>query len=112
MDNFNKHQLPLLTTPSLISPVRQKNNITQIRLRLHIPQRYQQEPVIYQLIYTHNLVVNISKAMLGKNTDGHGYFDLELQGTPLQICNGLTYLESLNLTIKGKPNTDGDSWYC
>lgn len=94
----------------MISPVLQKNNLTKIRLRLHIPQCYQQEPVISRLISAHGLVVNITKAMLVENTDEHNCFDLELQGTLPQISSGLTYLESLNLTIKGKPNADGDSW--
>jgi hypothetical protein len=112
MTTFNKHQLAVETRPFLISPVWQKNNLTKVRLRLHIPQCYQQEPVISRLISAHGLVVNITKAMLAENTDGHGCFDLELQGTPSQISSGMTYLESLNLTIKGKPNADGDGWYC
>lgn len=112
MNNFNKHQLALEIRPSLIYPGLQKSNLTKVRLRLDIPQCYQQEPVIFRLISAHNLVVNITKAILGENTDGYGCFDLELQGTPSQISSGLTYLESLNLTIKGKPNADGDSWYC
>ena len=109
---FNKYQLAVETRPSLISPGLQKNNLTKVRLRLHIPQSSQQEPVIYRLISAYSLVVNITKAIVGENTDGHNCFDLELQGTPSQISSGLTYLESLNLTIKGKPNADGDSWYC
>lgn len=112
MTSFNKYQLALLTRPSSISPVLQKNNLTKVRLRLHIPQCYQQEPVISRLISAHGLVVNITKAMLAENIDGYGCFDIELQGTPPQISSGLTYLESLNLTIKGKPNADGDGWYC
>ncbi|MBW4607604.1 MAG: NIL domain-containing protein [Hassallia sp. WJT32-NPBG1] len=112
MKIFNKYQLSLQTRPSLISPALQKNNLTKVRLRLHIPQCYQQEPVISRLISAHGLVVNITKAIVEEHTDGHGSFDLELQGTPPQISSGLTYLESLNLTIKGKPNADGDGWYC
>ena len=112
MKIFNKYQLSLQTRPSLISPALQKNNLTKVRLRLYIPQCYQQEPVISRLISAHGLVVNITKAIVEEHTDRHGYFDLELQGTPPQISSGLTYLESLNLTIKGKPNADGDSWYC
>ena len=111
MTGLNKHQLTVRTKLSPVSPVFQKSSVTQVRLRLHIPQCYQREPVISQLISAHGLVVNITKAMLGENTGGHGCFDLELQGTPSQISSGLTYLESLNLTIKGKPNADGDGWY-
>jgi L-aspartate semialdehyde sulfurtransferase ferredoxin len=89
-----------------------KNTTTKIRLRLQIPQRYQQEPVISRLIATYGLVVNITGAMLGKHTDGEGRFDIEIDGTIAQIWRGLAYLESLNLKIFGKPNSDGDSWYC
>ncbi|MBD0261538.1 MAG: NIL domain-containing protein [Tolypothrix sp. Co-bin9] len=112
MTIFNKYQLAIETRPSVISPALQKNNLTKVRLRLHIPQSYQQEPVISRLISAHGLIINITKAIVGENTDGYGCFDLELQGTPPQISSGLTYLESLNLTIKGKPNVDGDGWYC
>jgi len=83
-----------------------------MRLRLHIPPRYQQEPVISRLIAIHGLVVNITGAMLGKHTNGEGRFDLEIRGTVPQIRHALAYLESLNLKIVGKPNADGDSWYC
>lgn len=37
--------------------------------------------------------------------------DLELTGSIAQVQSGLTYLESLNLRLEGRPNPDGDSWY-
>jgi L-aspartate semialdehyde sulfurtransferase ferredoxin len=86
--------------------------VTQIRVRLLIPQYYRQEPVISQLISAYSLVVNITAAMLRENTSKEGCFDLELKGTPPQISSGLTYLESLNLKIVGKANTFGDGWHC
>jgi L-aspartate semialdehyde sulfurtransferase ferredoxin len=86
--------------------------VTQIRVRLLIPQYYYQEPVISQLISAHSLVVNITAAMLGENTGKEGCFDLELKGTLPQISSGLTYLESLNLKIVGKANAFGDGWHC
>lgn len=89
-----------------------ESSVNQIRLRVHIPPSYQQEPVIYRLIYDYGLVVNITGAMLGKNTAEQGYFDLELRGKLQQISKGLSYLESLNLKIVGKPNAAGDSWHC
>lgn len=96
----------------MIAPAFQSSNITKIRLRLHIPGHYQQEPVISRLIAIHGLIVNITGAMLGKQTNGEGRFDLELRGTVPQIRHGLAYLESLNLKIVGKPNTEGDGWSC
>ena len=96
---------------SLVSSVSEKSQVTQIRLRIHIPISYLQAPVISQLISTYGLVVNITKAMLQPNTDQEGCFDIELRGTVPQISRGLAYLESLNLRIVGKPNADGDSWF-
>ncbi|MDZ8091813.1 MAG: NIL domain-containing protein [Nostoc sp. DedQUE05] len=93
---------------SLLSSVSEKSQVTQIRLRIHIPKCYLQAPVISQLISTYGLVVNITKAVLQQNTEG--CFDIELRGTVPQISSGLAYLESLNLRIVGKPNADGDSW--
>ncbi|WP_017318652.1 NIL domain-containing protein [Mastigocladopsis repens] len=95
----------------MVTPLFKSSNTTKIRLRLHIPQCYQQEPVISRLIATHGLVVNITGAMLGKHTNGEGRFDIEIGGTVPQISRGLAYLESLNLKIVGKPNSDGDGWY-
>lgn len=96
---------------SLISSVYKKSQVTQIRLRIHIPKCYLQAPVISQLISTYGLVVNITKAMLQPNADAEGCFDIELQKTVPQISSDLAYLESLNLRIVGKPNADGDSWF-
>lgn len=96
----------------MIGSTFQSSKSTKIRLRLHIPGHYQQEPVISRLIAIHGLVVNITGAMLGKQTNGEGRFDLELRGTVPQIRHGLAYLESLNLKIVGKPNTEGDGWSC
>lgn len=84
---------------------------TKIRLRVNLPQKYQQEPVISRLIANYGLLVNITGAMLGLETGGQGWFDLELRGTPNQIQTGLAYLQELELKIWGKPNPDGDGWH-
>lgn len=112
MSSLNKFQPKHPARLSLVPSAYEKSQITQIRLHLHIPKSYIQEPVISQLISVHGLIVNITKAMLGSNTNGEGYFDLVLKGTITQISSGLAYLESLNIKIEGKPNTDGDGWYC
>ncbi len=112
MAALNNRQSNSQTRLSLVSSVSTKSQITQIRLRIYIPKCYLQVPVISQLISSYGLVVNIIKAMLQPNTDKEGYFDIELQGTVAQISSGLAYLESLNLRIVGKPNADGDGWFC
>ncbi|MBD2432754.1 MULTISPECIES: NIL domain-containing protein [Fischerella] len=96
----------------ILSNFSKHSNATQIRLRLYIPACYQHQPVISQLISKYNLVVNITGASLGKNTGYEGYFDIQIRGDISQISSGLSYLESLNLKIVGKPNVDGDSWFC
>lgn len=85
---------------------------TQIRLRVGIPKTYHQEPVISRLTADYELLVNITGAMLGSDTSGQGWFDLELRGTPTQIQSGLAYLQELKLKIWGRPNADGDEWHC
>jgi L-aspartate semialdehyde sulfurtransferase ferredoxin len=96
----------------MISFVSKNGSMTQLRVRLYIPQFYRQEPIISQVISRFNLTVNVTRAELKKNTNLPGCFDLELRGSMSQICDGLNYLESLDIKIVGKPNTDGDSWYC
>ncbi|MBN3906902.1 MAG: NIL domain-containing protein [Nostoc sp. NMS1] len=109
---LNKRQTNYPTRLSLVSSGYKKSQVTQIRLRIYIPKCYLQAPVISQLISAYGLVVNITRAMLQPNTDGEGCFDIELRGTVPQISSGLAYLESLNLRIMGKPNADGDHWFC
>jgi hypothetical protein len=87
------------------------DSLTQIRLRVGIPKTYHQEPVISQLTANYGLLVNITGAMLGEDTSGQGWFDLELRGTPNQIQSGLAYLQELELKIWGRPNADGDGWH-
>lgn len=92
-----------------LSSVSNQSNLTQIRLRIYIPERYQQEPIISRLTSEYGLIVNITEAMLLPD-NAQGRFDIELRGTPSQICSGLTYLEKLQLKMLGKPNAYGDGW--
>ncbi|MFQ4143545.1 NIL domain-containing protein [Chlorogloeopsis sp. ULAP02] len=89
-----------------------ESSSTRLRVRLHIPQCYLQEPIISQMISRHGLTINIMRAELDNHTHHQGCFDLELRGSLSQIGNCLNYLELLNIKIFGKPNTDGDSWHC
>ncbi|MFB2771195.1 NIL domain-containing protein [Pelatocladus sp. BLCC-F211] len=109
---FNYRQNLKKTKLSLFDKTSKHNTNTQIRLRLYIPQCYQNQPIISQLISKYGLVVNITGASLEKNAGKEGCFDVQLKGDISQISSGLSYLASLNLKIIGKPNADGDSWYC
>jgi hypothetical protein len=75
------------------------NTLTNKRIRVRIPKDYRQEPVISRLVSDYGLTVNISAAILGANAIGDGWFDLELQGTPEQIDDGLSSLKELELEI-------------
>ncbi|MEP0815547.1 MULTISPECIES: NIL domain-containing protein [Trichocoleus] len=83
---------------------------TQVRIKLRIPAQRRQEPIISHLTAQHGLSVNITAARLSPNPQEDGWFDLELRGTPQQLQQALAYLQSLNITIWGKPNPDGDGW--
>ena len=83
---------------------------TQIRLKLRIPAQRRQEPIVSHLTARHQLSVNITAARLSSNLQEDGWLDLELRGTPPQLQQALAYLQSLNITIWGKPNPDGDGW--
>jgi ABC-type methionine transport system ATPase subunit len=86
------------------------NRLTQIRLRIKIPKSYHKEPVVSQLIAQHSLIVNITAAQLGANTEYDGLFELELQGTAQQIQSALIYLNDLDLEIWYESHELQDGW--
>ncbi|NJN56634.1 MAG: ABC transporter [Leptolyngbyaceae cyanobacterium SL_5_9] len=83
---------------------------TDTRIRVRIPKRYQQEPVISHLISDHGLTVNISAALLSANAREDGWFDLQLQGTVPQIRSALLYLNDLDLEVWNGADDQDDSW--
>ena len=105
------NQSPQTKTHLTLTPAAKHTDTTQIRLQLHIPSFYQQEPVISRLISDYGLLINITGARLEATAHDQGQFDLELRGTPQQIHRGLTYLQSLHIKIIGKSNAEGDSWH-
>ncbi|MBD2182788.1 NIL domain-containing protein [Planktothrix sp. FACHB-1355] len=72
---------------------------TKKRIKIEIPQNYQEEPVISRLTSEYGLTFNITEAMLENSNIGNGLFDLELQGTPQQIQSALDYLWQLKVKI-------------
>ena len=91
-----------------MSSISDDQRLTDKRIRLRIPKRYQQEPVISNLISNYKLTVNIAAALLGANAREDGWFDLNLQGTVPQIQSALLYLNDLDLEVwhEGEP----ESW--
>ncbi len=88
----------------------QEPRTTQIRIRIRIPRNYHQEPVISQLISHYHLIVNITAAQLGDNTQYDGLFELELKGAAQQIQDALIYLNELDLEIWQESNDLQDGW--
>lgn len=86
-------------------PDDRQNATTRIRIR--IPKRYQQEPIISNLITQHGLTVNIQAALLGANAREDGWFDLELHGSVAQIESALIYVNDLDLEIWHDRSEDG-----
>ncbi len=84
---------------------------TEVRIALRIPRTFHQEPVISQLASRHNLEVNILAAILGKNAEGDGWFDLQLRGDSQQIDSALIYLSDLNIEVwNGSKTEETDGW--
>ncbi|XWK87960.1 MAG: NIL domain-containing protein [Phormidium sp.] len=81
---------------------------TQTRIRIKIPQKYHQEPVISRLISDHKLTVNLNQALLGANASNDGWFDLDLQGSTRQIQSALIYLAEMDIEIWSK-STDPEA---
>jgi ABC-type methionine transport system ATPase subunit len=71
----------------------------QIRLKVQIPPRYHQEPIISRLALQTAIEVNILGGILTPNSRESGWFDLQLQGTRLQLDYALDYLNNLGITI-------------
>lgn len=88
--------------PAETSTAVSDNRPTQTRIRIKIPQRYHQEPVISRLISDHKLTVNLNQALLGANSSNDGWFDLDLQGSNRQIQSALIYLAEMDIEIWSK----------
>jgi L-aspartate semialdehyde sulfurtransferase ferredoxin len=83
---------------------------TQLRLTLVIPVQAQPERIISRLITDYGLTVNLVRTVFTTDKRPEQY-DLRLSGSIAQIQTALAYFASLHLTIKGRANPDGDSWY-
>lgn len=86
------------------------NRPTELRLKIRVPKRYQQEPVISELGTRHNLKVNILAAVLGANGEGDGWFDLSISGRAEDIDNALVYLSDLDVEVWNKSDSVPTGW--
>lgn len=88
----------------------QTSRLTQTRIKIHIPKKLHEEPVISRLVSHYGVTVNISAALLGANLRDDGWFELELRGKAEQIQSALTYLNDLDLEIWGQSKAEADGW--
>ncbi|MGI0479779.1 NIL domain-containing protein [Geminocystis sp. CENA526] len=70
-----------------------------IKISLHIPPKYLQKPIIFDLASQYNLEVNITSALLGEEGDRDGWFNLLLKGTEDSIKEGIKYLLDLGIEV-------------
>lgn len=84
---------------------------TQLRIRIQVPKKLTEEPVISRLIASHGLTVNVKAALLSSGIREDGWFDLEITGTNRQIQSGLIYLDELDVKIWHKStDIDAETW--
>lgn len=98
--------LPLTASTNSV----ETNRPTGTRLRIRIPKKYSDEPIISQLISDYGVTVNIAAALLGANARDDGWFDLELRGNRSQIQGAVNYLNEMDVEIWGEANTEKDAW--
>jgi ABC-type methionine transport system ATPase subunit len=87
-----------------------ENRYKSILIGIRIPKKYHQEPIVSHLASKFNLEVNIVAAILGKNAQGDGWFNLELRGHYREIDSALIYLNELDIEIWQDSKTETDGW--
>lgn len=73
-------------------------------LRLYIPKKLVDEPVIYKMITTYNLKPNIINASLKEQQAGEVL--LEIEGTPADVERGILYFKEKDIRIEDLTNHD------
>ena len=86
------------------------NRTTETRIRIKIPKKYHEKPVIANLASEHNLKVNILSAILTKDPEEDGLFDLELIGHSQEIDAALIYLSELDIEVLHEASRENDGW--
>ena len=71
-------------------------------IKINIPQRYYQAPIISHLSKYYGLEVNILAANLSTDAGMNGCFSLQLLGNNPQISSALSYLSILDIVVNSK----------
>jgi ABC-type methionine transport system ATPase subunit len=73
--------------------------MTEKRVRIKIPRKHYDQPIISDLAVKNGLKVNILSAILGSDAIGDGWFDLALIGKDQQINQALINLFDLDVEV-------------
>lgn len=87
-----------------------RNRTTSTRIRIKIPKKYHQKPIIANLASEHNLKVNILSAILTKDPYEDGLFDLEMIGHSQAIDAALIHLSELDIEVWHEAASETDGW--
>ncbi len=74
----------------------QKKNIKTVNIKIRIPQCYQSDSIILNLVSLYGLTININSALLTEGST-EGWFDLDLRGEAGAIEAALSYLNDFDL---------------
>ncbi|MCB1147201.1 MAG: NIL domain-containing protein [Leptospiraceae bacterium] len=66
-------------------------------LKLTIPAKLVNEPIIYRMVTQYDLIPTILQANLGK--DSTGEVILQIEGTPVNIERGFLFLQELDILV-------------
>ena len=80
------------------------------RIRVQIPKKYQNEPLISRLATQYHLDVNIAAATLGLDNYASGWFDLQLSGLARNIGDAIHYLLDQDVEILQWDKNEVDGW--
>lgn len=83
--------------------------VTEKRVRIKIPKKYYEQPIISELAVKNGVKVNILSAILGSDAIGDGWFDLALIGKNQQINQALIYLFDLDVEV-WLEGSEKDGW--
>jgi hypothetical protein len=92
-----EHLSPVYSLDTL--RLRPPESLAQVHVRVRIPKSRHPDPVISDLINRYGLKVNILGALLGTNGQEDGWFDLELNGKAVTVCNALVDLVEMEADI-------------
>ncbi|MEN9216851.1 MAG: NIL domain-containing protein [Gloeomargarita sp. HHBFW_bins_162] len=81
--------------------------VQRSHIHVRIPKAACDVPILSGLVSGHGLVVNLRAGLLSPSREDDGWFDLDVQGTPAQIAQGLDYLRQRGLQVwQQEPRAD------